>query len=54
MKKRLEVYHAQTRPLVDFYSGWAQRGEPGAPAYVRINGLGALNEIRDAVLAALA
>jgi len=53
VKKRLEVYHAQTRPLVDFYSGWSQRGEPGAPAYVRINGLGALNDIRDAVLAAL-
>ena len=54
VKKRLEVYHAQTRPLVDFYSGWAQRGEPGAPTYARINGLGALNDIRDAVLAALA
>jgi adenylate kinase len=53
VKKRLEVYHSQTRPLVDFYSGWAQRGEPGAPAYVRVNGLGALSDIRDAVLAAL-
>jgi len=53
VKKRLEVYHSQTRPLVDFYSGWAERGEPGAPSYVRINGLGALNDIRDAVLAAL-
>jgi len=54
VKKRLEVYHSQTRPLVDFYSSWAQRGEPGAPAYHRVHGLGALNDIRDAVLAALA
>jgi adenylate kinase len=54
VKKRLEVYHSQTRPLVDFYNGWAQRGEPGAPVCHRIDGLGALNDIRDAVLAALA
>lgn len=53
VKKRLEVYHSQTRPLVDFYSSWAQRGGPGAPAYRRIDGLGALNTIRDAILAAL-
>jgi adenylate kinase len=53
VKKRLEVYHSQTRPLVDFYSSWAQRGEPGAPLYVRVKGLGVLNDIRDAVLAAL-
>jgi len=54
VKKRLEVYHSQTRPLVDFYSGWAQRGGSGAPAYRRIDGLGALNDIREAILAALA
>ena len=31
VRKRLDVYHSQTRPLVEYYSGWAQRGEPGAP-----------------------
>lgn len=51
--RRLEVYHSQTRPLVDFYSAWAERGGRGAPAYHRIDGLGALNDIRDAILAAL-
>jgi len=53
VQRRLEVYHSQTRPLVDFYSAWAERGGPGAPAYHRIDGLGALNDIRDEILAAL-
>ena len=53
VKKRLEVYHAQTKPLVDYYSGWAQSGESGAPRYVRIAGVGSVNSIRDQVFAAL-
>ncbi|MBN8279658.1 MAG: nucleoside monophosphate kinase, partial [Gammaproteobacteria bacterium] len=31
VRKRLEVYHSQTRPLVDYYLGWAKSGAPGAP-----------------------
>lgn len=49
VRKRLEVYHAQTEPLVDYYQKWAQSGEPGAPQYVRIEGVGKVEEIRDQI-----
>jgi len=53
VRKRLEVYQQQTRPLVDYYSKWAAQGDPRAPKYRRIRGLGSVTEIRDRVLAAL-
>ena len=53
VKKRLEVYRAQTRPLVDYYGRWAASGEPGAPRYRKISGLGAVEEIKRRVFAAL-
>ena len=53
VKKRLEVYRAQTRPLVDYYGRWAASGEPGAPRYRRISGQGAVEEIKRRVFAAL-
>jgi len=53
VRKRLEVYRAQTRPLVDYYSQWARRGEPGAPRYQRVEGLGSVDQIRDRLFAAL-
>jgi len=54
VKKRLEVYQRQTRPLVEYYERWAASGEPGAPAYRRISGLGSVEEISGRALAALA
>ena len=53
VKKRLEVYKAQTRPLVDYYQMWHGSGAAGAPRYRRISGLGAVDEIRARALAAL-
>jgi adenylate kinase len=53
VKKRLDVYHAQTEPLVQYYSGWAASGTPQAPKYVRIHGIGNVETIRDAIFAAL-
>ena len=53
VRKRLEVYHAQTRQLVDYYSKWAQGGEAGAPRYRRISGLGTVDEISARALEAL-
>jgi adenylate kinase len=53
VKKRLEVYRAQTRPLVDYYGRWAASGAPGAPRYRKISGLGAVEEIKQRVFAAL-
>jgi adenylate kinase len=53
VRKRLDVYQAQTRPLVDYYSKWAASGEPGAPKYRRIEGIGGVDEITQRALAAL-
>jgi adenylate kinase len=53
VKKRLEVYRAQTRPLVDYYGRWAASGAAGAPRYRKISGVGAVEEIERRVFAAL-
>ncbi|MBK1680935.1 adenylate kinase [Rhodocyclus tenuis] len=53
VKKRLEVYHAQTRPLVDFYADWAATGDPAAPKNRRIEGVGSVDDIRQRAFAAL-
>jgi adenylate kinase len=54
VKKRLDVYSAQTRPLVDYYSQWAATGDANAPKYRRIAGIGTVDEITQRALAALA
>ena len=53
VRARLGVYHDQTEPLIDYYSKWAASGEAGAPGYVKINGIGKVEEIRDAIFAGL-
>ncbi|MCX7896738.1 MAG: adenylate kinase [Rhodocyclaceae bacterium] len=53
VRKRLEVYHQQTEALVGYYDKWAKSGAPGAPKYRKINGLGKVEEIREAIFAAL-
>ena len=57
VRKRLEVYHAQTEVLIGYYSEWAKGGsrpgEPAAPIYRKVSGLGTVAEIRQRVFAAL-
>lgn len=53
VRKRLDVYHRQTEPLVAYYSKWADSGEMEAPRYHRIDGLGKVEEVRDRIFAAL-
>ncbi len=53
VKKRLEIYHTQTSPLVDYYSKWADSEIKGAPKYVKIAGVGSVENIRDNIFAAL-
>lgn len=53
VRKRLQVYHSQTKPLVDYYARWAASGQPGAPKHVKISGIGPVEAIRDAIFAAL-
>ena len=45
VRKRLEVYHAQTKPLVDYYTSWEQSGDAAAPKVRKISGLGAVDDI---------
>ncbi len=45
VRKRLEVYSAQTRPLVDYYSDWAKAASEAAPKYRAISGMGGVDEI---------
>jgi adenylate kinase len=54
VRKRLEVYQAQTRPLIEFYGRWAASGAAGAPKYRRISGTGGVKDIENRALAALA
>ena len=54
IKKRLSVYHDQTKPLIAYYGDWAASGVPGAPRYARVAGVGKVEEIRDRIFAALA
>ena len=53
VQKRLEVYHSQTKPLVDYYSRWANSGLAGAPKHVKVNGLGELDTIKNNIFAQL-
>ncbi len=53
VRKRLEVYHEQTEPLVDYYSKWSASGAKDAPRYTKIAGIGTVEEIRDQIFAAL-
>jgi adenylate kinase len=53
VRKRLEVYRAQTRPLIDYYGRCAASGAAGAPRYRKISGLGPVEEIQRRVFAAL-
>lgn len=53
VKARLKVYHDQTEVLLGYYADWAKTGKAGAPKYVQINGVGDVNAITAAVLAAL-
>ena len=54
VRKRLQVYHDQTRPLVEYYSAWAATGDAQAPRYARIDGTGGVDEITQRSFAALA
>jgi adenylate kinase len=53
VRKRLEVYSAQTRPLVDYYSQWARDDSANAPQYRAISGMGNVDEITSRAMGAL-
>lgn len=54
VKARLQVYHDQTEPLIGYYSSWSKEGSEGAPAYIRVHGIGTVEEIRERIIEQLA
>lgn len=53
VKKRLDVYHDQTEPLIEYYSSWAKRAEANSPKYTTIKGIGKVDEIKESIFKAL-
>lgn len=53
VKKRLQVYREQTAPLIDYYGAMADAGGEQAPAYVRLDGLGSVEQVKENLAAAL-
>ncbi|MBW6493286.1 MAG: adenylate kinase [Burkholderiaceae bacterium] len=53
VRKRLDVYESQTRPLVAYYSEWAESDTTGAPSYRKISGVGTVEQISARVFGAL-
>ena len=53
VRNRLQVYHSQTRAVVEYFRGWAATGQPGAPVYRSVNGIGSVDEVRQRVFDAL-
>jgi adenylate kinase len=53
VKHRLDVYSAQTRPLVDYYRQWAKTDPVEAPKYRAISGMGDVHDITQRAFAAL-
>jgi len=53
VKKRLDVYHQQTEPLIDYYKKWEASGDSDAPKYIHINGVGSLESISNQIISEL-
>lgn len=53
VKARLKVYHDQTEPLIAYYSKWADQGGANSPKYIKIQGIGSVDDIRGQVIGGL-
>lgn len=53
VKKRLEVYHEQTEPLIAYFREWRGSGDADAPEFVRVDGIGDVERVREDIIAAL-
>jgi adenylate kinase len=53
VRKRLAVYHEQTKPLIEYYQAFSKENSEKAPKYVKVAGVGSVTDIRDAIFSAL-
>jgi len=51
--KRLDIYHEQTEPLIDYYHAYSESGTAEAPNYVKIEGVGSVDDIRQTIFDSL-
>jgi adenylate kinase len=53
VKNRLGIYHDQTEPLIGYYETWSRTGDPNAPKYHRVDGIGTVDQVRERIFSAL-
>ncbi|MBT5231278.1 MAG: adenylate kinase [Methylococcales bacterium] len=53
VKERLNVYHDQTEPLIEYYTKWADSGEAGSPKYIKVDGIGQVDDIKNQIFTGL-
>lgn len=53
IRNRLNVYHAQTAPLIDYYASWSKQDDPLAPAFHRVSGDGDVDTIFQRILSVI-
>lgn len=53
VKKRLSIYHAQTRPVIEFYSRWASSGAADAPQFLKVDGSQSVDNVWNQIQVAL-
>jgi adenylate kinase len=53
VKRRLDIYHSQTKPLIEYYTKWSDTGDAKAPKCRKIAGVGNIDQIKQAVFDAL-
>ena len=53
VRERLNIYHLQTQPLIEYYSQWADSNDLDAPNFVQVNGIGKVTDIRDQIMESL-
>ena len=53
VRRRLEVYHEQTEPIIDYYRQWGEDDSRSAPQVSRVDGLGPLEDVRERMFAVL-
>lgn len=53
VRKRLDVYHSQTAPLIEYYNAWSETGDESAPGYLKVDGIGEMSEIQSQIISGL-
>lgn len=53
VRHRLNVYHEQTQPLVDFYQQLEKKQPESAPRFAKVSGVGSLEEVQKRLVEAL-